>query len=184
MKIWFDFAISAIVVVSLANAKSVFHQNPVTDNQLWPDDFSLKQSSDVNLPIYHIGSVGKVTTDISQSNTLIAFTSENTTGMTFVEETLDTVSESTTSDEDTTTAQTTTKDGVTERTTSMDRMTTTIEHGSKDESNLFNPFGVSSFLRKYALYNHIVRSEDFSCQDGYTTNVNGECVPIFKDSSN
>lgn len=164
MKIRFDLAFSAVVVVSLSNAKSVAHQNPVTDNQLSSNDSSLKQSSYVNLPISHIGSVGKFTTDTSRSNTLIALTSKNTIGTTFIEETakntiityttsgeemtmvqtttiadsVETVTESTTSDEDMTMAQTTTKDGVetvTESTTSMDQMITIIEYGSEDKSD-------------------------------------------------
>lgn len=204
MKIRFHVAFSAVVVVSLANAKSVSHQNPVTDNLLGSDDSSLKQSSDVNLPISHIGSVGEFTTDTSRSNALIALTSENATGTMFIEETsnntimayttseeemttvqtttiiadsVETVTESTTSDEDLTMAQTTTKDGVFYTTTWwMDQMTTINEYGPEHKSDPFDPIN----LRR-----NLITIKPFkNCQDGYTANKNGKCVLKFEDLSN
>uniref|UniRef100_A0A2S2NGQ1 Uncharacterized protein n=1 Tax=Schizaphis graminum TaxID=13262 RepID=A0A2S2NGQ1_SCHGA len=74
MKIQYNLVISAVVaivfVTFMVNAHCIFPK-PVSDNQSRPDKSSVKQSSDINLPISHTDNVVKSTTEDTRIVTLI-----------------------------------------------------------------------------------------------------------------
>ncbi|XP_025197225.1 uncharacterized protein LOC112596003 [Melanaphis sacchari] len=166
MKIRFNLVISAIIaivfVVSLVNAKNIL-QNPVADNQSKSKKPSVKQSSDIHLPISHIDAVEKSMTD-DTTNTTLDMPPSNTTAKTFVKETVNNDTTNSTSIEDTTILQATT--------------ITSVEMVTENQTST-NQTTESGLLTTRYVINPSVFTESTKCPSGQTENSNGGCSPIF-----